>query len=62
MAGTPQEILSGTPSGNLTLREEAQQYAPGGRHTSIRMIEPPLCVRSAKGAYVWDEDGKRYID
>jgi len=62
MAGTPQEILSGTASGNLTLREEAKHYVPGGLHTSIRMIEPPLCVRCAKGAYVWDEDGKRYID
>lgn len=49
-------------SGNLALREEAKLYAPGGLHTSIRMIEPPLCVRRAKGAYIWDEDGKRYID
>ncbi|MGH7072285.1 MAG: aminotransferase class III-fold pyridoxal phosphate-dependent enzyme [Acetobacteraceae bacterium] len=52
----------GAGSGNLALREEARLYAPGGLHISIRMIEPPLWVRPAKGAYIWDEDGKRDID
>jgi len=62
MAGAAQQIASGAVSGNLALREEAKHYVPGGVHTSIRMIEPPLCVHRAKGAYLWDEDGKRYID
>ncbi|MGH7117838.1 MAG: aspartate aminotransferase family protein [Acetobacteraceae bacterium] len=47
---------------NWKLREEAKLYAPGGVHTSIRMIEPPLCVRRANGAYIWDEGGNRYVD
>jgi glutamate-1-semialdehyde 2,1-aminomutase len=57
-----QQIASDVVSANLALMEEARRYVPGGLHTSIRMIEPPLCVRRAKGAYLWDEDGKRYID
>lgn len=53
----------GTAGGaNARLHEEAKRYTPGGLHTSIRIIDPPLCVRRARGAYLWDEDGKRYID
>ena len=51
-----------TDNGNLRLHEEAKQYTPGGLHTAIRIIEPPLCIRRARGAYLWDEDDKRYID
>jgi glutamate-1-semialdehyde 2,1-aminomutase len=57
-----QQVASDFVSANRALIEEAKHYVPGGLHTSIRMIEPPLCVRRAKGAYLWDEDGKRYID
>jgi glutamate-1-semialdehyde 2,1-aminomutase len=49
-------------NGNTRLHEEAKLYTPGGLHTSIRIIDPPLCVQRAHGAYLWDEDGKRYID
>jgi glutamate-1-semialdehyde 2,1-aminomutase len=48
--------------GNERLHEEAKQYTPGGVHTAIRIASPPLCIRKAQGAYLWDEDGKRYID
>jgi glutamate-1-semialdehyde 2,1-aminomutase len=51
-----------TLSGNHRLLEEASAYTPGGVHTSIRIIDPPLCVRRAQGAYIEDLDGKRYID
>jgi glutamate-1-semialdehyde 2,1-aminomutase len=51
-----------TGSGNSRLLEEASAYAPGGVHTSIRIIDPPLCVRRAEGAYIEDVDGRRYID
>jgi glutamate-1-semialdehyde 2,1-aminomutase len=47
---------------NAQLLEEGKRYTPGGLHTSIRIIDPPLCVRRAQGAYLWDENGKRYID
>ena len=51
-----------TDNRNIRLHEEAKQYTPGGLHTAIRIIEPPLCIRRARGAYLWDEDDKRYID
>lgn len=54
--------LQTTLSGNHRLHDEAKQYTPGGLHTAIRIIDPPVCIRRARGAYMWDEDGKRYID
>ena len=51
-----------THNRSIRLHEEAKQYTPGGLHTAIRIIEPPLCIRRARGAYLWDEDDKRYID
>jgi glutamate-1-semialdehyde 2,1-aminomutase len=41
---------------------EACNYTPGGVHTSIRNIEPHLVWKRAEGAYLWDVEGKRYID
>ncbi|MDH3688268.1 MAG: aspartate aminotransferase family protein [Gammaproteobacteria bacterium] len=49
-------------NGNVRLHEQAKAYTPGGLHTAIRIIDPPLCVRRSQGAYMWDEDDKRYID
>lgn len=49
-------------NGNVRLHEEAKIYTPGGQHTAIRIIDPPMCVRRAEGAYLWDEGDKRYID
>jgi glutamate-1-semialdehyde 2,1-aminomutase len=51
-----------TESGNARFLAEASAYTPGGVHTSIRIIDPPLCVRRAEGAYIEDVDGRRYID
>jgi glutamate-1-semialdehyde 2,1-aminomutase len=61
MAKPAEEILV-KGDGNTRLLEESTRYTPGGHHTSIRLIDPPLCVRRAKGAYLWDENHKRYID
>src|SRR5258705_7352067 len=49
-------------AGNARLLEESSAYTPGGVHASIRIIDPPLCVRRAEGAYIEDVDGRRYID
>lgn len=37
-------------------------YMPGGVSSSNRIIDPPLVFARGEGAYVWDLDGKRYID
>ncbi len=55
-------IAESTSNGNTRLLEEAKAITPGGVHTAIRIIEPPLCIRRSQGAYLWDEDDKRYID
>ncbi|MEC9367512.1 MAG: aspartate aminotransferase family protein [Pseudomonadota bacterium] len=47
---------------NRQLVEASSQYVPGGLHTAIRVIDPPLCIRRSKGAYLWDVADKRYID
>jgi glutamate-1-semialdehyde 2,1-aminomutase len=44
------------------LLERATRVAPGGVHTSIRRVDPPLCFTRAEGAYLEDADGNRYID
>ncbi len=44
----------------------AQQSIPGGVNSPVRAFRQvggtPVFFKKAKGAYLWDEDGKRYID
>ena len=51
-----------TFSGSRQLIERARKVAPGGVHTSIRTVDPPLSFQRAEGAYIYDVDGNRYID
>lgn len=44
------------------LYEKANEYTPGGVHTSIRNVEPHLIFTQSEGAYVYDADGNKYID
>jgi len=37
-------------------------YIPGGVSSTNRIIDPPICFEKGQGAYLWDSDGKRYID
>jgi len=37
-------------------------YIPGGVSSINRIIDPPLAFVKGEGAYLWDIDGKRYID
>ena len=45
---------------------EAQQYIPGGVNSPVRSFNAvggtPIFVKKAKGAYLYDEDGNRFID
>ncbi len=44
----------------------AQQYIPGGVNSPVRAFKAvggtPIFVSHAKGAYLYDEDGNRYVD
>ena len=51
---------------NHNLFLQAQQYIPGGVNSPVRAFKsvggsPPF-IQSAQGAYLTDQDGKRYID
>lgn len=45
---------------------EANQYIPGGVNSPVRAFKAvggtPIFVKEAKGAYLFDEDGNKYID
>lgn len=45
---------------------EAQRYIPGGVNSPVRAFKSvggqPLFIATAKGAYLWDADGNKFID
>ncbi|MBS1565211.1 MAG: glutamate-1-semialdehyde 2,1-aminomutase [Bacteroidetes bacterium] len=51
---------------SITLFERAQQSIPGGVNSPVRAFKSvggtPLFIKKAKGAYLYDEDGNKYID
>jgi glutamate-1-semialdehyde 2,1-aminomutase len=51
---------------SIILFERAQQSIPGGVNSPVRAFKSvggtPIFIKSAKGAYLFDEDGNRYID
>jgi len=57
-----QELKDRTPkSGEYW--EQSKDLVPGGLISGARKMEPyPIYVERAKGAYIWDIDGNRYID
>ena len=51
---------SGTPLASLLARNNA--FIPGGISSTNRVIDPPIAFVKGQGAYLWDIEGKRYID
>ena len=51
---------------SINLFSRAQQSIPGGVNSPVRAFKnvggTPIFIRSAKGAYLFDEDGNKYID
>lgn len=49
-----------------TLFQQAQKSIPGGVNSPVRAFNgvggSPVFIERAKGAYMWDADGQRYID
>ncbi|TRX55980.1 glutamate-1-semialdehyde-2,1-aminomutase [Fulvivirga sp. M361] len=48
------------------LFQDAQKFIPGGVNSPVRAFKAvggdPIFIKSAKGAYVYDEDGNKYIE
>lgn len=51
-----------TKSRSEIIFERARQVIPGGVSSSNRLIEPNLVFTRAEGAYIYDADGKQYLD
>ena len=51
---------------NKELFEKAQQVIPGGVNSPVRAFKSvdadPIFIEKAKGPYLWDADGNKYID
>ena len=49
-----------------TLYKNAQKHIPGGVNSPVRAFNgvggTPVFFKSGKGAYLFDEDGNRYVD
>src|SRR5919108_6418948 len=50
------------PSTSADLLERAAEVIPGGVNTCRRRSEPRICFRRGAGAYLFDLEGRRYID
>src|SRR5260370_39338160 len=57
-------IMNSIKSQNLF--EKAQNSIPGGVNSPVRAFRgvggTPLFMERARGAYIWDVDGNKYID
>ncbi len=49
-------------SGLASLVAHNSAYIPGGVSSTNRIIDPPIAFVKGQGAYLWDIDGKRYVD
>ncbi|MDA4112387.1 MAG: aspartate aminotransferase family protein [Thaumarchaeota archaeon] len=48
---------------SLKMYEHAKRLMPGGQSHNARFFEPyPFYAAKAKGKYIWDVDGNRYVD
>jgi glutamate-1-semialdehyde 2,1-aminomutase len=60
--------MAGTIAGSRTasLVERAERLFPGGVNSPVRAFRavgrPPLVLERGEGPYVWDADGRRFID
>ena len=48
--------------GLASLLARNSAYIPGGVSSTNRIIDPPISFSRGQGAYLWDIDGKRYVD
>lgn len=47
---------------SMQLRERALKSIPGAVNSNIRLAAPPIFFERAKGATLWDVDGRDYVD
>lgn len=55
-------MTSPVSDGLASLLARNGAYIPGGVSSTNRIIDPPISFSKGQGAYLWDIDGKRYVD
>src|ERR1700755_2351683 len=50
------------PASSETMLEHNRRYIPGATASVNRAIDPAITFVKGEGAYLWDSEGKRYID
>lgn len=59
---TESKSLNALSAATKAIWERNLRYIPGGLFSLNRYIDPIRVFEKASGAYLWDVDGKRYID
>lgn len=54
--------MTNNHSRSQEIYEQAQRVIPGGVSSTNRLVEPNLVFTRSQGAYIYDADGKQYID
>lgn len=62
MAGTRIETSEGAGALSRAIFEAGRVHTPGGVNSFSRALIPPLIFTRAEGAYLYDADGRRYLD
>lgn len=55
-------LPSETAMPSPTYQARALATTPGGVHSNVRLTGPEVFIERAKGAWMWDVDGKDYVD
>ncbi len=57
------EVYRAKTPNSLKMFEQASMIMPGGQSHNARFFEPyPFYAQKARGKYIWDVDGNRYVD
>jgi glutamate-1-semialdehyde 2,1-aminomutase len=54
--------LLGSRGASDALRERAARRMPGGVNSNVRLDAPPVFFARGEGAWLWDVDGRDYVD
>jgi glutamate-1-semialdehyde 2,1-aminomutase len=54
--------LLGSRETSEVLRERAARRMPGGVNSNVRLDAPPVFFARGQGAWLWDVDGRDYVD
>ncbi|MBI4621893.1 MAG: aminotransferase class III-fold pyridoxal phosphate-dependent enzyme [Verrucomicrobia bacterium] len=56
------EKLVPTGANSAALLAQSSRFIPGGVNSINRAIQPEISFVKGRGAYIWDAEGRRYID